>query len=374
MSRLVINLVEIIGINMTNKSTYDISDKILKGRGAHINPVNRFETTTSSTHIANYTFDDSDDIYKTKFIETEAKTIINKVPSPDVPMAFSMNAYQGCEHGCVYCYARNTHSYWGYSSGLDFESRIIVKKNAPELLRKKLKSKNWKAAPIMMSGNTDCYQPAEKEYKLTRQMLQILLDFKHPVGMITKNALMLRDLDIISELSKNNLISVAVSINTLDDTFRQKLEPRASSIPSRLKLIETLAKSGIYVTAMAAPIIPGLNDSEIMPLVKKLSDIGASNIGHIVVRLNGDIAEIFKEWIERCYPNKSSKVINQIKSTHGGQLNDSRLGQRMKGEGNIADIIHQQFSLAQKRYLTPKTFAYNLDLFERNKNPQLKLF
>jgi len=359
---------------MTVKSTYDISDQILKGRGASINPSNKFENSDASTKIIDLGYEDGLNIYKTKAFETKAKSIVNKVPSPDVPLMFSMNAYQGCEHGCVYCYARNTHNYWGFSSGLDFESKIVVKTNAPELLKKHLQNKNWKANPIMMSGNTDCYQPLESHYKITRRMLQVLLDFKHPVGLITKNSLLLRDLDIIKELAKDNLVSVAVSINTLDDTFRQRLEPRASSVKSRLKLIETLVSAGISVTALAAPIIPGLNDSEIMPLVKKLCELGVSNIGHIVVRLNGDISEIFEDWLQRNYPNKTQKVLNQIKSLHGGQLNNSRLGKRMRGEGNIAEIIHQQFSLAKRKYLIPKVFKYNTSLYEKYKKPQLSLF
>ncbi|NNL92822.1 MAG: PA0069 family radical SAM protein [Saprospiraceae bacterium] len=358
---------------MTIKSTYDISDSILKGRGAVINPSNRFENTDASSKIQSQQYDEQS-IYKTKVIETKAKSIINKVLSKDVPMAYSMNPYQGCEHGCIYCYARNTHNYWGYSSGLDFESKIIVKTNAADLLRTKLKSKNWEASPIMVSGNTDCYQPVEKTYKITRKILKVMLDFKHPIGLITKNNLILRDLDIIKKLAKDNLISVAISINTLDDKLRQKLEPRASSISQRLKLIKTLVDNGISVTALAAPIIPGLNESEIIPLVKKLSELGVSKIGHIVVRLNGDIAELFEDWLIRHYPQRADKVLNKIKSLHGGKLNDSRIGDRMSGEGNIAEIIHQQFKLAQHKYLNEKSFSYNLDLYHKIKNPQLKLF
>ncbi|MBT8231053.1 MAG: PA0069 family radical SAM protein [Bacteroidia bacterium] len=358
---------------MTIKSTYDISDSILKGRGAVINPSNRFENTDASSKIQSQQYDEQS-IYKTKVIETKAKSIINKVLSKDVPMAYSMNPYQGCEHGCIYCYARNTHNYWGYSSGLDFESKIIVKTNAADLLRTKLKSKNWEASPIMVSGNTDCYQPVEKTYTITRKILKVMLDFKHPIGLITKNNLILRDLDIIKKLAKDNLISVAISINTLDDKLRQKLEPRASSISQRLKLIKTLVDNGISVTALAAPIIPGLNESEIIPLVKKLSELGVSKIGHIVVRLNGDIAELFEDWLIRHYPQRADKVLNKIKSLHGGKLNDSRIGDRMSGEGNIAEIIHQQFKLAQHKYLNEKSFSYNLDLYHKIKNPQLKLF
>ncbi len=316
--------------------------------------------------------DDNDRRLKTKVIESIAKSIVNEVPSVDIPMSYSMNPYQGCEHGCVYCYARNTHNYWGYSAGLDFETNIIVKTNAAELLKKKLNSKHWKPSPIMMSGSTDCYQPVEKKYKITRSLLQCCLDFKHPVGLITKNNLILRDLDILKALNEMNLVTVAISINTLDDTLRQKLEPRASSIPSRLKLIASLVDNDIPVTALAAPIIPGLNDHDIFPLVKKLAELGVNGIGQIVIRLNGDVAKIFEHWLNQYFPDRAKKVINKIKELHGGQVNDNRFKKRMKGEGKIAEIIHQQFKLAKSKYLTELPFEYNLDSYLKFKNPQFK--
>lgn len=349
------------------------SNNKYKGSGATINPTNKFESTDRSSFLLDDLNDDTE-LIKTKFIESEAKSIINEVPSIDVPMSYSMNPYQGCEHGCVYCYARNSHNYWGYSAGLDFETNIIVKTNAAKLLRKKLASKNWKASPVMLSGNTDCYQPAEKKYKISRQILKTFLDFRHPVGIITKNKLLLRDLDLLKELNRDRLVSVVVSINTLNDELRRKLEPRASSIPTRLKLIETLTENEIPVTALAAPMIPGLNNQEIMPLFKKLSELGVGQIGHIMIRLNGDVASIFENWLKINFPERADKVINQIKELHGGQVNDNRFGTRMKGEGKIADIMHQQFTLAKKMHLEEKPFEFNLDLYEKFKNPQLDLF
>lgn len=348
--------------------------KILKGRAAHINPKNKFESTNRSSLINLEFYEKDAPPLKTKYIESKAKSIINKVPSSDIPMNYSMNPYQGCEHGCVYCYARTTHNYWGYSAGLDFETNIIVKTNAAELLKKSLRSKNWEASPVMLSGNTDCYQPAEKKYRITREILKVFLDFRHPVGVITKNSLILRDMDILRELNRYNLLSVVVSINTLDDKLRQILEPRASSIQSRISLIKKLKAENIPVTILAAPIIPGLNDHSIFDLVKTMSELSVDDIGHIIIRLNGDIAEIFDHWLERHFPDRSNKIINKIKSLHGGQVSDHRIGTRMKGEGKIAEIIRQQFALAKEKYLDKKEFKFNLELYDRHRNPQLSLF
>ena len=348
--------------------------KSFKGRAVHINPVNKFESTNRSSLINLDLYEKDALPIKTKIIESKAKSIINKVTSPDIPMNYSMNPYQGCEHGCVYCYARTTHNYWGYSAGLDFETNIIVKVNATGLLRKRLRSRNWKASPVMLSGNTDCYQPIEKKYKITRNVLQVFQDYRHPVGIITKNKLILRDLDIIKALSKDRLVSVVVSINTLDDKLRQKLEPRASTVQNRIELIEQLLQEDIPVSVLAAPIIPGLNDHSIFDLVKKLSELGVYDIGHVLIRLNGDIREIFDHWLERHYPDRAEKIINKIKSLHGGEVSDHRFVTRMKGEGKIAGIIHQQFTLAKQKYLRKKEFEFNLDIYDSYKNPQLSLF
>jgi DNA repair photolyase len=347
----------------------------IKGRGAQINPSNPYEATVRDIHPL-IRFDEDEEInIKTRVVETTAKTIVNKVLSPDVGLEYSLNPYQGCEHGCVYCYARNTHTYWGYSAGLDFETTILVKTNAQQLLEKKLRSRNWEAAPIMLSGNTDCYQPVEKKYGITRSLLQTFWDYKHPVGIVTKNALILRDLDLLKKLASCNLVSVAISINTLDDSIRQLMEPRASSIPKRLKLVKTLADAGIPVTVLAAPIIPGLTDQDILPLVKKVASLGARRIANIVVRLNGDIESIFTDWVKSNYPDRATKVLNKIKALHGGKVNDSRFGVRMRGEGVIAEIINQQFDVARRLYcIKGGRHEFDTTMYTGQKNPQLRLF
>ena len=352
-----------------------INNNPLKGRGAFINTPNRFSSQIRDTSPFEGFDPQNANTIKTEYIEVFPKTIVNKVDTDDVPFAYSLNPYQGCEHGCTYCYARNSYNYWGYSAGVDFESKILVKKNAPELLDKLLSSKKWNASPIMMSGNTDCYQPAEKEFEITRALLKVFLKHRHPVSIVTKNSMILRDLDIIDALRKLDLISVAISINTLDDKIRQKLEPRASSIPKRLDTVKELIQYKVPVSVLAAPIIPGINDQDIIPLVKKLSSLGVKKINQIVVRLNGDIGEIFTDWLSKNYPDRSQKVLNKIKNLHGGQLNDSRISTRMRGEGLIADMIHQQFALAKKLYLVESgPFKYNLELYKAPKTVQLSLF
>jgi DNA repair photolyase len=312
---------------------------------------------------------------KTEYLETHPKTLINKVESPDVRMEYSMNPYQGCEHGCVYCYARNTHPYWGYSAGLDFESKILIKKEAPQILAKKLMSPKWIAAPIMLSGNTDCYQPAEAKFKITRQILEVLERCNHPVGIITKSALILRDLDILSRLAEKRLVSVAISINTVTEETRRLLEPRTASIPRRLQVIEELSKAGIYVTGMLGPLIPGLTDHEILNIVEAVSKAGAKNSSYITVRLNGDVGAIFTDWVRKTYPDRADKILNRIKDTHGGTLNESRWGTRMVGEGKYADIISKQFDLAKKKFMPGSTpFEYDLGLYEKTRRPQTTLF
>lgn len=347
----------------------------VRGRGAMINTQNRFSNEVRDEQPWIWDWQGEDIKVKTQFIDTYPKTIVNKVDSPDVGLEYSLNPYQGCEHGCVYCYARNTHPYWGYSAGLDFETKILVKRNAPELLEKLLKSKTWQGHPIMLSGNTDCYQPIEKELEITRSLLKVFLKYKHPVGIVTKNALILRDLDLLKELNKHKLISVAISLNTLDEDLRRVLEPRTSSVQKRIETIRALSKEGIPVTALAAPIIPGLNDSDILPLAKKVSEAGARRLSHIVVRLNGDLAEIFTHWLEHIYPDRKEKVLNKIKSLFGGKLGSAQFVERMKGNGKIADIIHQQFDMAKKLYmLKDEKFHYNLDLYRARSGQQLELF
>ncbi len=345
----------------------------LKGRGAQINPANPFlNLVYDSDPTVNL---DEDEHLTTEYIEVHPKTMLNKVASLDVPLDYSMNPYQGCEHGCVYCYARNTHPFWGYSAGTDFEQKILVKKNAAELVEAKIKHQNWKATPIMLAGNTDCYQPIEKELEITRGILKVLWKYRHPVSIITKNSLVLRDLDILKPMAENNLVHVAISVTTLDEDLRRRLEPRTASIPSRLTAIEKLSSHGIPVNVMFAPVIPGLNDHEVFKVAEWTSKLGARTMGYTMVRLNGDVGVIFEDWLRKNFPDRADKVLNKIRDCHGGQLEDKRSGTRMRGEGNYAEIFNSQFKLAKRKYFEGREYPpYNLDLHLQIKNPQLTLF
>lgn len=355
------------------------SEDFIKGRGAQLNFSNRFDAHSHEMRddFLNYCAAEGDEPResKTTIIETFPKTIVNKVTSPDVGMGYSLNPYQGCEHGCIYCYARNSHEYWGYSAGLDFEQKILVKRNAVELLEKKLKSKSWEAKPIALSGNTDCYQPVEKKLKITRSLLQTFLKYRHPVGMITKNALIQRDIDILKELAQDNLIHVSLSITSLQEETRRILEPRTATIKKRLETVEKLSQANIPVSVMMAPIIPSINSHEIMPLVKEIAERGALGVGYTIVRLNGAIGQIFSDWIKKAMPDRADKVLHQIENIHGGSLNDSRFGTRMKGEGEFADQVRQQFKIARKLYLKDLDKPQlNCKLHEDFKDGQMKLF
>jgi DNA repair photolyase len=356
---------------MNEKTNY------IKGRGAQINPDNPFDkhTRQQDSFISEEDVDNLHAHKATSYIKTNPKSIINKVESPDIGHGYSLNPYQGCEHGCVYCYARNTHTYWGYSSGIEFEQKILIKESAPALLEEKLKSKSWKPIPIMLSGNTDCYQPAEKKYQITRQILEVLWKYRHPVGLITKSALILRDIELLSMMAKENLLHVAISITSLDEGIRQKLEPRAASGKKRLDVVRSLADEQIPVNVMFAPIIPSINDTEVFDIAEKSAEAGARSFNYTMVRLNGDVSEIFKDWLMKNYPERYDRVIHQIENSHGGKVSDSRFGTRMRGEGNVADIINQQVRLAKEKFFKDKhTPAYNTTLYELYKDRQLTLF
>jgi len=351
----------------------------LKGRGAQLNVPNRFLELSHEQRDDFLEFchkeGEQPDKNKTLYLPVFPKTIVNKVTSPDVGMMYSMNPYQGCEHGCVYCYARNSHEFWGFSAGLDFERRILIKKDAPKLLEKLLKKKSWKAKTIVMSGNTDCYQPAEKRFEITRQCLEIFLKYKHPVGIITKNALILRDLNILKSLTKDNLVGVNMSITSLSEETRRILEPRTATTKKRLETVKILSENEIPVNVMLAPIIPSINSHEILPLAKAVSEAGASSIAHTIVRLNGAIGEIFTDWIHKTLPDKADKVLHQIESCHGGTLNESRFGVRMRGEGQIAKQINDLVHLARHKYFKGKRMPrLNTELHEQYKFGQIKLF
>ena len=325
-----------------------------KGRGAQIKPKNQFLKQSYVTeHIEGL---DEPLLVKegTQVYYDSPKKIVNKIESPDLRSSYSLNPYQGCEHGCIYCYARNSHEYYGFSAGLDFEQKIIVKKKAPILLEQHLLKKTWNAHPIMLSGNTDCYQPLERKYKLTRQLLKVFLKYQHPVSILTKNALVTRDIDILQELAKNQLVHVFFSINTLDEKMRTLLEPRTASASKKLLAMKQLAEAGILVGVMNAPIIPGINHHEIPSVIKTSADHGALAAGYTVVRLNGAIGDIFSDWLKKNFPDRFDKVLNQIQELHGGQVNDTKYGRRIVGEGNIALIIKKLFDVAKKKYMNQK--------------------
>jgi DNA repair photolyase len=354
-------------------------ENYIKGRGAQQNVHNRFLRHVSEMRDDFLEFcrieGELAESNKTQYIPIFPKTIVNRVTSPDIGMEYSMNPYQGCEHGCIYCYARNAHEYWGYSAGLDFERRILVKKTAPELLEAKLKSKKWKAATIVMSGNTDCYQPAEKKFEITRKCLEIFYKYRHPVGIITKNALLLRDLDILKRLAEHQLVAVNVSITSLSEKTRRLLEPRTTTIKKRIQTVKVLSENGIPVNAMLAPMIPGINSHELLKLAKTVSENGALSFGFTVVRLNGAIGQIFTDWIKKAMPDRAEKVLHLIQDCHGGSINDSRFGTRTRGEGKIATQIHDMARLARHQYFKNKVFPKpRTDLHERYKSGQLRLF
>lgn len=362
---------------MSNKDC-EKPNRYSKGRGAQQRLNNRFENLRHETipefldHL--YKENEAQKI-RTTYQKIFPKSIVNKVLSPDVGMGYSMNPYQGCEHGCVYCYARNSHEYWGYGPGLDFESKILVKEDAPELLEAFLKNPNWKAAPIVLSGNTDCYQPAEKQFEITRACLKVFLKYRHPVGIITKNAMVLRDLDLLKALNQDGLVGVHISVTSLDREIRSLLEPRTTTTAQRLKTIQVLSGAGIPVNAMLAPIIPGVNSHELLALTKAVSEVGARSFGLTVVRLNGAVGEIFTSWIRKALPDRAEKVLSLIKACHGGTLNDSRFGLRNKGEGAVAAQIHNMAGIARRRYYKDRVFPeLNTALHQQYKTGQISLF
>ena len=281
-------------------------------------------------------------------------------------MYYSMNPYQGCEHGCIYCYARNAHEYWGYSAGLDFENKIIVKKNAPALFKKFLMDPKWHPLPISISGNTDCYQPAEKKFRITRQLLEIAASFNQPVSIITKNSGILRDKDILEKMAVQNLAQVYVSFTTLNEDLRRVMEPRTTTALQRLKVVEELSKAGIKVGVMTAPLIPGLNEHELPALLKAAADAGAVAAGYTIVRLNGAVKFIFHDWLQKNFPDRANKVWHMIEHAHGGQVNDTDFSRRMHGSGNIAEMIGKQFDIYTKKYnLNEKDQDLDCSLFRR---------
>jgi len=316
-------------------------------RGAASNPPNRFEHLTLERDAD---WDpEQDPLPRTQFFRDLSSSIITFNDSPDIPFKASINCYRGCEHGCSYCYARPYHEYLGFSSGLDFESKIMVKGNAPELLRRELSSPKWKPQGLAMSGVTDCYQPIERRFQLTRRCLEVLAEFRNPVCVITKNHLVTRDLDLLRELARHNAAEVHLSINSLDADLARRLEPRAASPRGRLAAVEALARAGVPVGVLVAPIIPGLNDHHISAVLEEAAKAGAGWAGMEILRLPLTVAPVFQDWLERNEPGKKAKVLDRIRSIRGGKLNDPRFVERMRGQGVFAEQIRQMFHVARRK-------------------------
>lgn len=316
-------------------------------RGAVSNPPNRFEPL----HLEpDPEWDPAEERHpKTTFLRDLSTTIISRNDSPDVGMAATLNPYRGCEHGCAYCYARPTHEYLGFSAGLDFETRIMVKEKAAELLRAELSRPGYVPVPLGLSGVTDAYQPIERRLRITRACLEVLAEFRHPVSIVTKNNLVTRDLDLLAELARFNAAQVNISLTSLDCALRKVLEPRTSPPAARLEAIRQVAQAGIPVGIIIGPVIPGLNDHEIPALLAKAGEAGASFAGYEMLRLPHAVAPLFEAWLERHYPLRKDKVLNQVRSVRGGKLYDSRFGFRMRGEGPFADRIARLFHLGLRR-------------------------
>ncbi len=349
-------------------------DRALRGRGATDNPPNRFERLHT---VATESWTDPDDPARpTLFFRDSSRTILNRNDSPDVPCAWMLNPYRGCEHGCIYCYARPTHEYLGFSAGLDFETRILVKEDAPALLRKALSSSRWKPEPIGLSGVTDPYQPVERRLRLTRACLEVLAECRHPVSVITKNHLVTRDADLLGELATHRAAAVAVSLTSLRPDLQRAMEPRTASPARRLDAIRRLAAAGVPVRAMIAPIIPGLTDEEVPALVEAAAAAGAVAASMLLVRLPHGVKALFTEWLEAHFPDRKARVLHRIREIRGGALNDARFGSRMRGEGPYAEQLHQLFRAALRRHgLRDGRIALSAEAFRRPRvDGQLGLF
>src|SRR5215210_1121570 len=315
-----------------------------RGRGASANPLNRFERIEVEMVVP------GPEQVGTEILRDSSRSLITRNDSPDVGFDVSLNPYRGCEHGCIYCYARPTHEYLGFSAGLDFETRILVKEEAPEILRKELSSPKWKPQTLAMSGVTDCYQPVERKLEVTRRCLGVLAEFRNPVAVITKNEMVTRDIDHLSALAEHGAAAVYLSITTLDVDLARRMEPRASHPRDRLKAIERLAAAGIPVGVMVAPVVPAITDHEMPKILEAAAAAGATSAGYVVLRLPGAVTGLFEEWLERHFPDRKEKVLNRLRDLRGGRLYDPRFGSRMSGEGLFADQIRTTFETFKRRY------------------------
>jgi len=341
----------------------------IKGRGAGLNPGNRFEDVR--LHVLgeyldeirlereNQTVDGSAPggeagpseaiSLATRVYHDRSRTVLNHVESPDIGFSWTVNPYRGCEHGCIYCYARPGHEYLGWSCGVDFETRILAKVDAPDLLREALLKPTWNGEPIVVSGVTDPYQPVERRLRITRRVLEVCRDLAQPVSLITKNSLIARDVDLLGDLARHQAASAAISVTTLDNELASRMEPRASAPSARLNAIRTLAQAGVPVSVMVAPIIPSINDHEIAPILEAAAEAGARNAGYVMLRLPHQNKDLFLDWLRRHFPDRAARVESQVRAMHGGELYDARWFKRQRGEGPLARQIERAFEVFKKR-------------------------
>lgn len=358
-------------------------DEALRGRGASWNPANRFDgrdyviDEAVRGHASSSPEGDDEDPRpdpRTVYLEDQSKSILSTNDSPDVGLEVSLNPYRGCEHGCIYCYARPTHEYLGFSAGLDFETKIFVKHDAPRLLRDTLMSPRYVPKPIAFSGVTDPYQPAERRFLVTRQCLEVLAEFRHPCGIVTKNRLVTRDIDVLQRLAEHRALVVWVSLTSLDLSVNRILEPRTSSPAQRLAAIHQLADAGIPVGVMTAPVVPGITDHEIPALLAAARDAGATRANYILMRLPFAVAPLFETWLDQHVPDRKAKVLHYIAEMREGGLNDARFGHRMRGTGPRAEQIRRLFEIARRRSgYAEGRLVLNRDAFRRPGPEQLTL-
>jgi len=349
------------------------------GRGARINPANRFEPITVAADPDFVEFDEHGvpverPLPRTQFFDDASESILTANDSPDVRAAWGLNPYRGCEHGCAYCFARPYHDYLGWSSGLDFETKILVKRRAPELLRRELGARKWRPETVMISGVTDCYQPAERRFRLTRACLEVFAEFRNPVALITKNFLVTRDRDVLAELARWQCATVVLSVTTLDAALAGRLEPRAARPEHRLRAIRLLAEAGVPVGVNVAPVIPGLNDHELPAILEAARDAGARRAGYILLRLPHAVKDVFVDWLDAHEPGKKERVLSRVRAMRGGQLYDARFGTRGRGEGIFAEQLRQVFAVTTRRLgLNREEFPLSTAHFRRPGGVQLEL-
>lgn len=348
----------------------------IRGRGASWNPANRF--AGGRQYVVEEDVggeEDAKPLPKTVYLDDDSKSVLTRSDSPDLGYEVGLNPYRGCEHGCVYCYARPTHEYFGLSAGLDFESKIFVKRRVATLLRGELEKPKYEVVPISMSGITDVYQPVERELQLTRRCLEVLEEFQHPVGLITKNRLITRDVDILGRMASWGGVAAYVSITTLDLGMNRVLEPRTSSPAQRLEAVRCLAEVGVPVGVMVAPVVPGLTDHELPGILAAAREAGATKAGYIVMRLPYAVAPMFAHWLEAHFPDRKEKVLHRIRELRGGQLNDPRFGTRMTGEGIWAEQLRRVFEVSSRKLgYTQGRSGLNRERFRRPGGSQLRLF